>query len=48
MGAFRIDLSLSQRAFGLAAALAAGMLGGIIPAMRAVRVSIVDAIGGKA
>jgi len=48
MGAFRIELSLPQRAIGLGAALFAGILGGIVPAVRAVRVSIVDAIGGKA
>jgi len=48
MGAFRIDLSMPQRAIGLSAAMIAGILGGVVPAVRAVRVSIVDAIGGKA
>jgi len=48
MGAFRIELSLPQRAIGLGAALFAGILGGVVPALRAVRVPIVDAIGGKA
>jgi len=47
MGAFRIDLDLPQRAIGLAAAMIAGFLGGLVPALRAVRVPLVDAIGGK-
>jgi putative ABC transport system permease protein len=48
MGAFRIDLSLPQRGLGLAAALMAGTIGGLIPAIRAVRIPLVDALGGKA
>jgi len=48
MGAFRIELDLPQRATGLAAALAAGMIGGLVPAWRAVRMPLVDALGGKA
>ena len=47
MGAFRIELGLPQRALGLGAAMLAGFLGGLIPALRAVRVPLVDAIGGK-
>ena len=47
LGAFRIDLDLPQRAIGLAAAMIAGFLGGLVPALRAVRVPLVDAIGGK-
>lgn len=48
MGAFRIELSLPQRALGLSAALMAGIIGGLIPALRAVRMPLVDALGGKA
>jgi ABC-type lipoprotein release transport system permease subunit len=48
MGAFVLDLGVSHRALGLAAALASGILGGIIPALRAVRMPLVDALGGKA
>jgi putative ABC transport system permease protein len=47
MGAFRIGLDLPQRAFGLAAALLAGIIGGLVPAWRAVRMPLVDALGGK-
>jgi putative ABC transport system permease protein len=47
MGAFRIELDLPQRALGLAAALVAGVIGGLVPAWRAVRMPLVDAIGGK-
>ena len=35
-------------ALGLGAALASGVLGGIVPALRAVRIPLPDAIGGKA
>ena len=35
-------------ALGLLAAFASGLLGGIVPALRAVRIPLVDAIGGKA
>lgn len=48
MGAFVLDLDVSRRAFGLAAALASGLLGGLVPAWRAVRIPLVDALGGKA
>jgi len=47
MGAFRIELDLSRRALGLAAALVAGIIGGLVPAWRAVRLPLVDALGGK-
>ncbi|MEM8885569.1 MAG: FtsX-like permease family protein [Planctomycetota bacterium] len=47
MGAFRIELAMPQRALGLAAALVAGTLGGVVPAWRAVRMPLVDALGGK-
>ena len=48
MGAFRIELALPQRAIGLAAALMAGVIGGLVPALRAVKMPLVDALGGKA
>ena len=48
MGAFTLKLDVARRAIGLAAALAAGVLGGVIPAWRAVRLPLVDALGGKA
>jgi len=48
MGAFTLDLDVSRRGLGLAAALASGLLGGLVPAWRAVRMPLVDALGGKA
>jgi len=48
MGAFVLDLDISRRALGLAAALASGLLGGLVPAWRAIRMPLVDALGGKA
>ncbi|MCZ6788283.1 MAG: ABC transporter permease [Planctomycetota bacterium] len=48
MGAFTMELDGPRRALGLFAALASGLLGGIVPALRAVRIPLVDAIGGKA
>ncbi|HVG94967.1 MAG TPA: ABC transporter permease [Planctomycetota bacterium] len=47
LGAFYLDLGSGVRFFGLAAALAAGLLGGIVPAVRAVRLPLPDALGGK-
>ncbi|MFM1872723.1 MAG: hypothetical protein RL398_2145 [Planctomycetota bacterium] len=47
MGALRLEPDLTSRALGLAAALASGVLGGIVPAVRAVRIPLPDAIGGK-
>ncbi|MEE8105323.1 MAG: FtsX-like permease family protein [Planctomycetota bacterium] len=47
MGAFRLDLDVTRRAVGLAAALASGLIGGAVPAIRAVRLPLVDALGGK-
>jgi hypothetical protein len=43
LGAFFVDLGSGVRFLGLAAALAAGLLGGIVPALRAVRMSLPDA-----
>ncbi|HEX5135428.1 MAG TPA: FtsX-like permease family protein [Planctomycetota bacterium] len=48
MGAFTLDLDVSRRALGLAAALGSGLLGGFVPAWRAVRMPLTDALGGKA
>lgn len=47
LGAFFVDLGSGVRFLGLAVALAAGLLGGIVPAWRAVRMSLPDALGGK-
>lgn len=47
MGAFYLDLSAPVRLTGLAAALVAGLLGGLIPALRAIRMPLVDALGDK-
>jgi hypothetical protein len=48
MGALVLELDAPLRAFGLAAALVAGILGGLPPALRAVRIPLADALGGKA
>ena len=47
MGAFYLDLSPPVRLLGLGAALLVGLLGGAVPAFRAVRLSLTDALGGK-
>ncbi len=47
MGAFYLDLSAPVRLSGLLAALVAGLLGGLVPAIRAVRMPLVDALGDK-
>ena len=47
MGAFYLDLSPTVRLIGLGTALLAGFLGGIVPALRAVRMPLTDALGGK-
>jgi putative ABC transport system permease protein len=47
MGAFYLDLSAPVRLTGLAAALVAGLLGGLVPALRAIRMPLVDALGDK-
>lgn len=47
MGALSLEPELANRAIGLGAALVSGLLGGIIPAMRAVRLPLIDALGGK-
>lgn len=48
MGALLLEADLPSRAIGLGAALASGLLGGIVPAVRAVRIPLVEAIGGRA
>jgi putative ABC transport system permease protein len=47
MGAFYLDLSAGVRFAGLAAALGIGLLGGLLPALRAVRLPLTDALGDK-
>ena len=47
LGAFYVDLGSAVRFLGLAAALAAGLLGGIVPAVRAIRLPLPDALGGR-
>ena len=48
MGALLLEADLTSRAIGLGAALVSGLLGGIVPAVRAVRLPLVEAIGGRA
>jgi putative ABC transport system permease protein len=48
MGALLLEPDLQSRAVGLTAALASGLLGGIVPAVRAVRIPLIEAIGGRA
>lgn len=47
MGALQLEADVSSRVIGIAAALASGLLGGIVPAIRAVRIPLVEAIGGR-
>jgi putative ABC transport system permease protein len=47
MGALALEADAKSRLVGLFAALASGLLGGIVPAVRAVRIPLVDAIGGR-
>ncbi len=47
MGALHLELNASHRALGLTAALAAGLVGGLIPAIRAVRTPLVDGLAGR-
>jgi putative ABC transport system permease protein len=46
-GAFFLDVGSNVRFVGLLAAGAAGLLGGLVPAWRALRVPLTDALGGK-
>ena len=47
MGAFTLEPDLPRRALGLGSALVAGFAGGLVPAWRAVRVPLVEALQGK-
>lgn len=47
MGAFYLDLSPGVRLVGLAAAIGAGVVGSIVPAWRAIRMPLPDALGGR-
>jgi putative ABC transport system permease protein len=47
MGALQLEFTPQVRGIGLAAALGAGVLGGFVPALRSVRVRLVDALGGR-
>lgn len=47
MGALSLSPDAEARLWGLGAALVSGVLGGIVPALRAVRLPLVEAIGGR-
>lgn len=47
MGAFYLDVTPSVRLWGLGAALLIGLLGGIVPALRAIRMPLTDALGDR-
>jgi len=47
MGALHLELDTLHRGLGLGAALAAGLLGGLVPAIHAVRTPLVDGLAGK-
>jgi putative ABC transport system permease protein len=47
MGAFYLDLSAPVRLAGLGAAFVIGLLGGLVPAVRAVRLPLTAALGDK-
>lgn len=47
MGAFYLDLSPNVRLSGLLGGLLAGLGGGLIPALRAARMPLTDALGGR-
>ena len=46
-GAFFLDVGSGVRFLGLFAALGAGLVGGLVPAWRAIRLTLTDALGGK-
>jgi putative ABC transport system permease protein len=48
MGALLLHADQNSRALGLGAALSSGLLGGIVPAVRAVRLPLSEALGGRA
>lgn len=47
MGALRLEADATSRAVGLGAALVSGLLGGIVPALRAIRQPLVEALSGR-
>ena len=47
MGALRIEFDVASRGAGLGAALLSGLLGGLPPAIRAVRLPLVEALKGR-
>lgn len=47
MGAFYLDLSPTVRLLGLGVAILIGLLGGLVPAWRAVRMPLTDALGDR-
>jgi len=47
MGALRLRADIDSRALGLTAALISGLLGGIVPSWRAVRLPLIEAISGR-
>ncbi len=47
MGALQLQADVTSRALGVAGALLSGLLGGIAPAWRAVRLPLVEALGGR-
>lgn len=47
MGALQLHPDATSRALGLCAALVSGALGGIVPAVRAVRLPLVEALSGR-
>ncbi|MBM4063925.1 MAG: FtsX-like permease family protein, partial [Planctomycetes bacterium] len=47
MGALLLQPDATSRAIGLLASLASGLLGGLVPAARAVRLPLIEAIAGR-
>lgn len=47
MGALALEPDAQSRALGLLAAFTSGAIGGIVPAIRAVRIPLIEAIGGR-
>ncbi len=47
MGALSLHPDAGSRLLGLGSSLASGVIGGIVPAVRAVRIPLIEAIGGR-